>query len=447
MVDQFGRVVLVHGLNLVWKHKPYVPPPTAQGFTDKDAEWLYDHGFNGARLGTLWTGVTPDRPGVEDPSYLDRWQPVVNALAERRIWMQFDFHQDMWHEKYGGEGAPDWATHRPEPFARSAIASAPFPMGYWMPELSTVYDNFWANKNGVLDQFARAWAITANRYKDQPYSMGYDLMNEPWAGIEGMTCLIDGCPDTYRNELQPAFEKALRAVRTVDPNNIVWFEPQQFAGGQRLDTFFTPVDGEQNLGFSWHNYCPDVFAESQGLPAGNMQGCRSFSTDRNQHALDQGRRMNATTLMSEWGATDNTTAIGIDADVADRHLMGWMHWAYKKWGDPTTADGDQGLFVDDSDLQSTKKDKLRRLVRTYPQATAGIPKRLRFDTNTGDFTYTYEPGNADAPTEIFVSPLHYKHGPAITVDGGTVTNGLTDNRIQITASGNKPVTVTIKDHS
>src|SRR5690349_19702555 len=62
LVDEHGRVVIVHGLNLVWKHAPYVPPATAEGFTAADARWMRRHGFNGARLGTLWAGVTPDEP-------------------------------------------------------------------------------------------------------------------------------------------------------------------------------------------------------------------------------------------------------------------------------------------------------------------------------------------------------------------------------------------------
>ena len=56
--------------------------------------------------------------------------------------------------------------------------------------------------------------------------------------------------------------------------------------------------------------------------------------------------------------------------------MGWTYWAYKRWDDPTTADTSQGLFADDSDLSTVKTDKLRQLVRTYPQATAGIPTRI-----------------------------------------------------------------------
>jgi hypothetical protein len=81
LVDQFGRQVIVHGFNFVWKSAPYAPPDTPNGFTAADAQWLYDHGFNGARLGILWAGVNPTAPGVVDNSYFAKWQRVVDLMA------------------------------------------------------------------------------------------------------------------------------------------------------------------------------------------------------------------------------------------------------------------------------------------------------------------------------------------------------------------------------
>ncbi|MDP3891549.1 cellulase family glycosylhydrolase [Nocardioides sp.] len=443
MVDPQGRVVIVHGLNLVYKHAPYVPPADDFGFGERDADWFREHGFNAARLGTLWTGLTPDAPGVVDPAYVARWQRIIDLLAEREIWMQFDFHQDMWHETYGGEGAPDWAMKRPLPFSLTPYLPVPFPMGYWTPEVSTVFDRFWAGKDGLLDGWVKAWEVAAREWRDQPYSMGYDLMNEPWAGLEWAECLLTGCPRTYTHELQPAFTKALKAIRRIDPSNLVWWEPQQFAGGQPLDTFFTAVPGEENLGFSWHSYCPDVFLESQGVPASNVENCWEFARGRQRHALEQGEEMQAATMMSEWGATDNIRAIEIDAAVADEHLMGWTHWAYKRWNDPTTADGNQGLFTDDADPTTVKQDKLRTLVRTYAQRTAGIPETMRFDTGNGDFEFVYRPDpSITAPTEIFVSPLHYPEGWEVTVDNGRVV-GNGSRLVRVRADGTGPVSVRI----
>ena len=445
LVDRQGRVVLLHGINLVWKHDPYVPPATAAGFTWRDALWLRRHGFNAARVGTLWAGLTPERPDRLDPTYLRRWQRVMDLLARQRIWMQLDFHQDQWHETYGGEGVPDWAVHRPAPYSATPPVVAPFPTGYWTPELSTVFDDFWADQDSVLDQWATAWRLTAQHWRDQPYSMGYDLLNEPWAGLEWPTCLTDGCPATYADELQPAFEKALRAIRSVDPGNIVWFEPQQFGGGQPLDTFFTPVAGERNLGFSWHNYCPDVFLESQGVPGSDTENCVDYSNGRQQHALEQSRTMHAVPFMTEYGATDNLRALEIDTAAADAHLMGWVHWSYKRFGDPTSADAaSQSMFADDTDLSSAKRGKLMRLVRTYPQATAGRPQSLTFDARTGAFRYTYLPDRRIiAPTTVFVSPLHYPHGFRVVVRHGRVVDR--DGRVlSFRPNGTDPVTVVIR---
>jgi endoglycosylceramidase len=447
LVDPEGRVVIIHGLNLVYKRKPYVPPNSVTGFRKADADWLARHGFNGARIGTLWAGLTPDAPGKGDKTYLDRWQRVMDLLADRGIWMQLDAHQDQWHETYGGEGVPDWAMIRPSPFNLLPPLTAPFPLGYWTPETSTVFDEFWANKHGLRDGWIAAWKVAAKRWKHQPYLMGYDLINEPWMGLEWPDCLLAGCRASYRKELQPAMEAATRAIRAIDGKNIVWWEPQQFTGGQKLDSYFTAMPGEKQLGLSWHNYCFAVFLESQGVPAGvpglDIESCWNFSQNRQTEAIGQAERINAVPMMSEWGATDNNRAIHIDAEVADNNLMGWTHWAYKFWNDPTTADNAQGLFRDDRDFASAKTGKLRELVRTYAQATAGTPLTMHFDTTTGAFDFTYRPDRRiTAPTEIFVSPLHYPNGYVVKVDHGRIVKR-TKRLVSVVASSSQVVRVRV----
>src|SRR5438552_1496012 len=49
LIDPSGRVVLLHGLNAVWKHAPWAPPATADGFTARDADFLAANGFNAIR--------------------------------------------------------------------------------------------------------------------------------------------------------------------------------------------------------------------------------------------------------------------------------------------------------------------------------------------------------------------------------------------------------------
>src|SRR5207248_623805 len=78
--------------------------------------------------------------------------------------------------------------------------------------------------------------------------------------------------------------KALAGIRTVDPNNIVWYEPQQLAGGLMVPTYLASVSGENNLGLSWHNYCSATFAASLGTPLDFTESCTGFTANRQDNA-------------------------------------------------------------------------------------------------------------------------------------------------------------------
>lgn len=437
LVDEKNRIVLVHGVNLVWKTPPYVPPDSAEGFTPADAQWLREHGFNGARVGTLWVGVTPEAPGAVDLDYLAQWDRVVQLLAGARIWTLFDFHQDQMSPEFQGEGVPDWAV---EPLKGPANEAPPpmfgFPFNYFTPQVSELFDNLWQERGVVWDGFRDAWIAVAQQWRDQPYSMGYDLLNEPWAGQEWPQCILifaGGCPAADRDEIQPFMEHALTGIRRVDAHNLVWFEPQLLSGGTATATGLQPVSGESQLGYSFHNYCPyaallqSLQATAQvPVPFDPSTSCESFVYDVTAEGVTASERMQAVAAMTEFGASDDLTIIRQTAQAADLHFMPWFYWHYKNWSDPTTqsqGSGSQSLFTDDTDFASVKIEKLRLVERTYPQATAGTPLSLIFDPDSGAFEYRYTPRAARGPTEIYVPvALHYPDGYDVSVSGARVTS-------------------------
>lgn len=458
LVDPQGRVVLLHGVNMVWKNDPYYPPTTAAGFIEADAKWLADHGFNTARIGTLWVGVTPDAPGQVDQAYLTEWDRVVQLLAAHKIWMLFDFHQDMMSPEYQGEGVPDWAVE-PLKGPINQILPPPmfgFPFNYFSPQVSELFDNLWAERGTVWDGFRDAWKAVAAKWKNQSYHMGYDLLNEPWAGLEYPTCIFlygIGCPSSDSNEIQPFFEHAIAGIREIDRHNLVWMEPQLLAGGTGYPTGLGPITGENQLGYSFHNYCPlnALFQAAQlGLIVGSLpvDTCESFENNTLNQARISADRMGAVELMTEFGASDDLALIRRVTAGADARLIGWQYWHYKNWADPTTQSqesGEQGMFADDADLSSVKVDKLKLLERTYPQATAGIPVELSFNPDTAEFSYRYTPlVTASAPTEIYVPTLHYPLGYTVAVTGATVTSAANAPRLTlVNNSGAAEVTVTV----
>ena len=47
---------------------------------------------------------------------------------------------------------------------------------------NVAYQNLYINENGIRDSCASFWARVAESFADNPYIIGYDIINEPWAG-------------------------------------------------------------------------------------------------------------------------------------------------------------------------------------------------------------------------------------------------------------------------
>jgi len=131
-------------------------------------------------------------------------------------------------------------------------------------------------------------------------------------------------------------------------------------------------------------------------------------------------RMHSTTLVTEFGASDDLADLRQVMKQTDERFVGWQYWQFKEWHDPTTESqesGGQGMFMKDDDLSTVKVDKLKILERPYPQATAGVPVAMSYDAATETFEYRYTPRCAGGPTEIYVPKLHYPNGYTLEVSG------------------------------
>jgi endoglycosylceramidase len=422
LVDGDNRVVILHGVNAVWKLAPYYPPATATGFTAADADFLAANGFNVVRLGVLFAGVMP-QPGVIDQNYLDQIDRVVQLLAAKQIWVLLDFHQDMYNEKFQGEGFPDWAV--PSQILPND-AKYGFPLNEFLSlALNGVYDRLWADDNALWAQYQNMVAAVATRWSGQPYLLGYDLINEPWPGTLWATCFEIDCP-VFDAILRTFQQSALAGVRTADTAHIAFFEPQQlfdFGAPSRM----AAVD-DAALGLSWHTYCSAELLSSSGLP--DLPDCLISEPRSFGNAAAQVAQLGAASLLTEFGASDDLEDIGRVTTLADQHLTGWVYWAYKKFEDPTGG-SNESLFSNDGDLTTLKLPKANLLIRPYPQAIAGTPLALSFDTSSKAFSFSYTPGAGTAPTVIFVPALQYPNGYQVSVQGGTVLSAAGATLLQI----------------
>jgi endoglycosylceramidase len=441
ITDAGGRVVVLHGVNVVHKLAPYAPD--ALGFGDDDAAFLASEGYDAVRLGVIYAAVEP-QPGVYDDAYLRRIAATVAVLARHRIATLLDFHQDLLGERFQGEGFPDWAIRDD---GLPAEPKAGFPGNYvGMPALERAFDHLWRNDDGLADRYAAAWAHVARRFRDVPSVLGYDLFNEPWPGSAWPGCAQrSGCPG-FDALLSAFFARSLAAIRAVDPTTLVFEEPNVLfnSGAPTLlaDT------GDAHTGLSFHDYCA----------AQELRTCRGPNEEVFANARAHARRTGDALLLTEFGATTQGAVLTDMADRADRFGVGWMEWAYCGCGDPTTTGpGDEQALVRDPRRAPTAPGnadagKLAALSRPYPRAVAGTPIRFGYAARTHRFTLRYRTARADgrgafgprATTEIVLPRRAYPHGARVRVRGAVVRSRPGSGVLTLTAiQGARTVAVAV----
>jgi endoglycosylceramidase len=427
ITDADGRVVILHGVNMVFKRPPYYP--AAGGFGADDAAFLEQNGFNTVRLGLIYKGVEPE-PGVYDGGYLDQIANTEQMLASHGIFSLLDFHQDLYSERFQGEGWPDWAVQD------DGLPAAPqvgFPGNYLaMPALNRAFDHFWANDPGpggigLQNRYASAFGRVARQFDADGHVLGYDLMNEPWPGSPYPTCLNPvGCPAFDSATLTPFMQRVIARIRAEGASKLVWYEPLlTFDFGAR--TWLGNM-GDPAAGMSFHDYClPGAF----GGPTGSA--CATFEDLPFQNADSRSQSTGDALLLTEFGATDDLATIQRVIDDADRHMVGWQYWHYCGCDDPTTQAATQQAVVDDASRapsgDNVRQAKLDVLSRPYPQAVAGTPRNYSFDPVSNLFRLSYsttgptgQPFGPASQTEIFIGRLHYPSGYDVSVSGGRVTS-------------------------
>lgn len=452
LLDEQGRVVIMHGTNQIRKLAPYTP--SSIGFGADDADRMVEAGFNTIRLGVIWKALEP-APGQYDQKYLADLAGTVKLFTDRRINVVFDFHQDMLNEAFNGEGFPDWAIRS------DGLPTSPncgFPLNYFvMPALQRAWDHFWANDYAdatgrpIQTAFTDMWKLVAQQFRDDPYVVGYDIFNEPFPGTLYALCLGPfGCAQEKRLE---SFErKVMTGIRSVDPHTTLYYEPWVLFGSGAGTSMGDPGIG--NSGFSFHNYCVtgitglgpntpiiadvcDKIAEKIPLDA----------------AASRARAGLGAPLMSEFGAVSDAPVLERIADSADRVMSSWQAWAWFN-EDPSGERPHEGIVKDPakpptgSNLNTPLIDAL---TRPYPRAIAGTPSSFGYASGTGVFQLTYSTARAEggrfpagSRTVLFVPRQDYPTGTRISVTGGRVVRHAGDIVEIASTSGATSVGVTIQ---
>ena len=248
----------------------------------EDVNLLADLGMNMIRLDVSWAGAEPQR-GKYNQTYFEVVHRIVDMCKSRGIYVLLEWHQDIFSERYCGNGAPLWAS-RPldrgnrfgfpfpmgRPFKINSLSGLPdakqcdnfFVLGYGSYALSQAYEDLYFNFNGIRDSFVDFWKKVAVEFRNSSNVIGYEFINgnsislklEPWVGQWAHDPFIL-TKKADRTRLQPFYEAISSGVRQVDDQKLFFIESINIDLFQIGFTKF-PVAPEylNKTVLSWHFY-------------------------------------------------------------------------------------------------------------------------------------------------------------------------------------------------
>ncbi len=414
---------MLHGVNVVAKDAPYYP--CAFGFNQSDVAWLSGLGMEVVRLGVLPSGEMPTR-GKIDQSYIANLMATVNELSNEHIYILLDWHQDNYGTffdepgtNFRADGMPSWMTL----IDNKKNVQVAFPYSYAEnPALQQAFQSFWDNQlvpggKSIQDYYLEMLQAVAKEVSGNPWVLGYEVMNEPWPGVNWTSCVLSasGCPNEDKSELDAFYQKAALSIREVDKNHMIFIEPfSSFNYG--IPTSITSPPGVKNVGLAFHQYAQTPLGE-QGV----------FTNALNWSNANGGALLN-----TEWSANNNDPAtISSQAEIADSNLASWTYWLFDNCDIACSkANGVNMLFnpfkaPTGSNVESAV---VANLVRPYPFVISGTPTSLSFDPTSKvmDFTWsTTKANNAGrfgpgSLTSIETPSNVYPTGYTAVVIGGKV---------------------------
>jgi endoglycosylceramidase len=394
LIDEKGRTLILRGINFSERSKrpPFLPEVPYEDI-DKLKEW----GFNAVRFLIIWEAIEPEK-GTFSDEYLEKLTRWVDEFSKREIYILLDMHQDLYARKLGGDGAPEWAV-----FDLPYEPVQPWYLNYLSKSVIENFDRFWRDES-LQEEYIKAWEFVVDRFKENRFVIGYDLMNEPFFGSSNP---LTG--EFERSYLQPFYEKIISRLKKIDKDHLYFFEPNIIAGGG-FHCFLKnmPFDG---LVYAPHYYDPTVLWE---FPYdGDEDRTYSSFVLREKEA----ERWGVPWVLGEFGILFHTynseEYLEDHMSLIEDFMIGSFYWNYNR-----------ERLDDMSPVDENGKEKclsycpLDVLSRPYPQKTYGELLRFKFDRIKKEFTMEFMSYGGKEPTEIYIPLRHFGKEPRVFIEGG-----------------------------
>ena len=151
------------------------------------------------------------------------------------------------------------------------------------------------------DEMSEIWVKIAERYKNDPIVIGYDVINEPFAHY-----FTKDIPD-YNHRLFMVYERMVKDIRKVDKKHTIFLNGSVWAGD--FGVFESILDN--NVVYEFHKYWFDINQESV------------------QKYLDFSNKHNVPIYIGETGENTDEWVMEF-RKLLDKNKINWAFWPYKK---------------------------------------------------------------------------------------------------------------------
>jgi aryl-phospho-beta-D-glucosidase BglC (GH1 family) len=252
-----------------------------------DIDSLKAWGFNSVRLPihyNLYTLPVDQEPVAGKQTWLDRGFKMTDSLMAWCKANQMYLILDL-HAAPGGQGNDNNISDRD-------------------PSKPSLWDSE-ANQQKTI----ALWTKLAERYKDEPWIGGYDIINEPNWGFEHPEKDKNGLQEKRNAPLRKLMVDITKAIRSVDKNHIIIIEGNGWGNNYNG---ILPV-WDNNMVLSFHKYW-------NYNDAASLEGILKIRTENN-----------VPVWLGETG--ENSNLWFRDAiHLLERNNIGWAWWPLKKIG-------------------------------------------------------------------------------------------------------------------
>jgi hypothetical protein len=332
-------------------------PPLCQS----DIEQMAALGFNSLRLPLSWSLLEPVR-GQFSQTYVDRVAQVVEWAKAVGIYVIIDMHQNAYSHFVSAQpgsgvdlssnsGAPAWATITDGFPSKELLPN----QREANPAVVEAFSNFWYNRDGIQDEYIKAIALLAKRFKDDSAVAGYSIFNEPQPGwnlppgfedlllfpfyrrvIDAVTGVRDGLP-CPTGIYMPSF-CGYADLGVHDVGHMFFLEPGLLRQIMDFPTHLgLPVSSYPNLVFDIHAYTHGFTIEKLINPKSDPRTATYPWGGYDQTyslAEREAKAMGAALFVSEFGNGTSYDSLLLTNELAEqeKHLVGFAFWTWMENG-------------------------------------------------------------------------------------------------------------------